>query len=734
FRNRLAPPTQAECERVSGNPSYCFNLNDIRITFYGGLIAGNSVNVPQDRHPRTYQWTDNVNWRKGAHRVRLGGNWEHSNAHGTWNQNYKGSFSVFSPTQVQLLNPALYATLPASLKTGGTGATVADLLKLPVSGTLSIGLGDPGQPARPYNYEKVLANNAIRLYAQDAWQMFKGFTLNYGLGWSFEDNVLYHDVDLPDYLTPILGANDVGKKIAQRYKNFDPALGFAWAPFKDQKTVVRSSVSLHHISPNVGFYNLNQRILFGPAGNGLGSFTGSGLPNPKAGQPGQPALLNFTTPVNFTAQDLINNLALFRSQLLASSPFVGTDLTFRGVNITKSVQGPQGLDAIYDNNSARFPYTIHVDVGVQREIVRNLAVSADFVMRRGVGFGAGFSGFDQFFPDLNLWNTFNSYTINATTGAATPGTRAAVIPACTAAQSALARTDPRAFAAASCSLGPMLYGLPGILSRYTALQVKVDKRFSRGFQFGANYVYSHYTSLVTISNNKNLYDGFGPVAANPHHRFSASGIWELPKYKGELKLLRGALNGWQLSTIMQMQTGPQASVTLGSLDVDGDGTFVFRLPGTGVSSFGNGLDVDDIRRLVAQYNASLPAAANVALKDILKGPQRDAIGSALPYIVLPDKFASGDSFLTHDLRLTRSIFVTEKVRLMLIGEGFNIFNIANLTGYSGTLNAYGRPATSGGTPTLPASGLLFGQPTNRVNPVFGSGGPRAFQFAARLNF
>src|SRR5262249_24412692 len=244
----------------------------------------------------------------------------------------------------------------------------------------------------------------------------------------------------------------------------------------------------------------------------------------------------------------------------------------------------------------------------------------------------------------------------------------------------------------------------------------------------------HYTSLVTISNNKNLYDGFGQVAANPHHRFSASGIWELPNYKGELKLLRGALNGWQLSTIMQMQTRPQASVTLGSLDVDGDGTFVFRLPGPGVSSFGNGLDVDDIRRLVAQYNASLPAAANVALKDIPKGPQRDAIGSALPYIVLPDKFASGDSFLTHDLRLTRSISVTERVRLMLIGEGFNIFNIANLTGYSGTLKACGRRPTSAGPPTLPASGLLFGQPTNRVNPVFGSGGPRAFQFAARLNF
>jgi len=67
----------------------------------------------------------------------------------------------------------------------------------------------------------------------------------------------------------------------------------------------------------------------------------------------------------------------------------------------------------------------------------------------------------------------------------------------------------------------------------------------------------------------------------------------------------------------------------------------------------------------------------------------------------------------------------------LIGEGFNIFNNANLTGYSGTLNAYIRPtATAAGR----NPDLTFGQPTGRVSPVFGTGGPRAFQLAARLSF
>jgi hypothetical protein len=84
----------------------------------------------------------------------------------------------------------------------------------------------------------------------------------------------------------------------------------------------------------------------------------------------------------------------------------------------------------------------------------------------------------------------------------------------------------------------------------------------------------------------------------------------------------------------------------------------------------------------------------------------------------------------------------------LIGEGFNIFNIANLVGpngassFSGTLDAYIRPTATraaNGTVTITAPGrnpatFNFGQPSGRVNALFGSGGPRAFQLAARVTF
>ena len=37
-------------------------------------------------------------------------------------------------------------------------------------------------------------------------------------------------------------------------------------------------------------------------------------------------------------------------------------------------------------------------------------------------------------------------------------------------------------------------------------------------------------------------------------------------------------------------------------------------------------------------------------------------------------------------------------------------------------------------PRTNSSTATFGLPSNRVNQIFGTGGPRAFQFAARINF
>jgi len=76
------------------------------------------------------------------------------------------------------------------------------------------------------------------------------------------------------------------------------------------------------------------------------------------------------------------------------------------------------------------------------------------------------------------------------------------------------------------------------------------------------------------------------------------------------------------------------------------------------------------------------------------------------------------------VRLTKRIRFNERLSLDLIGEVFNLFNVAN---YRDEANV---------TQVLDAEGTgnSFLAPVSRATSVFGTGGPRAFQFAAKFRF
>jgi hypothetical protein len=71
-------------------------------------------------------------------------------------------------------------------------------------------------------------------------------------------------------------------------------------------------------------------------------------------------------------------------------------------------------------------------------------------------------------------------------------------------------------------------------------------------------------------------------------------------------------------------------------------------------------------------------------------------------------------------------------------EVFNLFNVTNVLGvgvknYSGYSNVLVRDDQEPGTAGFLQSSS-FGQAVNTAGGVFGSGGPRAFQFAVRATF
>jgi hypothetical protein len=151
-------------------------------------------------------------------------------------------------------------------------------------------------------------------------------------------------------------------------------------------------------------------------------------------------------------------------------------------------------------------------------------------------------------------------------------------------------------------------------------------------------------------------------------------------------------------------SAPPFSAYVGGSDFNGDGTTNELLPGTTVNAFNRGMGRADLERFVAQFNQTYAG-------------RLDGKGTIIPTLLLPEQYWFGDNYHSLDLRLSRELVIQERWRLALMGEVFNLYNAANLSGYSGNLTSAG-----------------FGQPTSRVTQVFGSGGPRAFQLGARISF
>jgi hypothetical protein len=157
-----------------------------------------------------------------------------------------------------------------------------------------------------------------------------------------------------------------------------------------------------------------------------------------------------------------------------------------------------------------------------------------------------------------------------------------------------------------------------------------------------------------------------------------------------------------------------------------------------IYTFGSGVPADT---LVPALNSRLPILSRNAIgRSIKNSDQLNAVitqwnalpdcpapapchaGPALPLVPGGINFFSPFSSL--DFRLTKDIHLGERMRLSLIGEAFNIFNFTNVRGFS--KNSYSGRSIDIGPDFYAAQSVAGG--------FFGSGGPRAFQFAARFSF
>lgn len=245
-------------------------------------------------------------------------------------------------------------------------------------------------------------------------------------------------------------------------------------------------------------------------------------------------------------------------------------------------------------------------------------------------------------------------------------------------------------------------------TKYDGMLLSFEKRFSHRSQFRVSYTLSkafNYANddQIPFSNgpidSNNLKLEYGPTPNDQRHRFTFSGVFDLPY-------------GVRLAPIITLASG----VPMDILVPDGSQRIPQLQRNAGGRLFHNAAQLNNF---IKQLNAAGGFG-----------------GQTLPLVSDSARFS--DNFSSFDLRLSKLFKVGERVTIEPIAEVFNLFNVTNVLGvsnvnYSGFSNVLVRDSND---PTN--AGFLrsssFGQPVTTAGGVFGSGGPRAFQFAARLTF
>ena len=203
---------------------------------------------------------------------------------------------------------------------------------------------------------------------------------------------------------------------------------------------------------------------------------------------------------------------------------------------------------------------------------------------------------------------------------------------------------------------------------YHALQVRVEKRFSRGFTFLSGYTWSRFRESTSRLNDTDTELEHRVSDADTPHRIVASGVWELPFGRGRKwgsgwnGFVNGVLGGWQAQGIWQFQSGRPLS--WGNDFFQGDPT--------------KGFDVSVSSERVdpGAFNTSpfyLPDSNSVTGNK----PSTDArINLASNIRTFPSRIASvrGQGLNLFDLSAIKNVNITETVKLQIRTEFLNAFN------------------------------------------------------------
>ena len=610
---------------VPNNPAFAGGVTMITFSNINTFIGSPNF-LPKFQKTQQWQFSDTLSWTRGRHQFKFG-----TDVHAPQVDNFQ---------DVPGLRGALNFTNQFTCARGSnnqclsnTGIPYADFL-----------YGDPQTAMLSNLFDVNQKWYWFDFFAQDDWKVSQKLTLNLGLRYDFSSPVWEGNNHLSNFnpagagsiITASSGSLYDRSLVQPQKLNFSPRFGFAYQ--LESKTVLRGGYGIYYVP-----------------------FDRAGSENQLAENP--PAFIN-------------NNVALASTAL---APVFPLDSGFPATFLNPADLNLALIHVRATNPNDPRTYMQQWSFGIQRELMRNLFLEADYVGSKGTHILT--------LSDLNQFVNNGKQVLLGSNGQPTlpyPG------------------------------FGLLEYSQNDGNSSYNGLDLTVERRFTAGLSFRLAYTWSKSiddtaeelsvygsNAFSQITNNQEAWRGPSDFDVPQHVVFSW--VYELPFGPGKRFAATGVASkifgGFQVAGSYSYAAGrpftPFASSNSSSIDI-GEESALPNVIGTPV--------------MINNVNCWFYTTAN---------PKCDGFSGANAFsIPAPGVFGNsgrnnlrGPGLEDLDVSLSRNIAIRERMKFQIRAEAFNLTNTV----------AFGLPNSnvSGGSP-----GVITSLAAD----------PRIMQFAARLSF